>query len=62
MGGDRGEEGEMGGSVCGGGKCGTLYLIKLTTLLRDTFVSSSSLSREGAIKGLFSNSLLLLLL
>lgn len=62
MGGDGGEGGEVGGSVGGGGKRGIHCLIKLTTLLGETFMSSSSLSREGQIKGLFSNSSLLPLL
>ena len=62
MGGDGGEGGETGGGVGGGGKCGSLCLIKLTVLLGETFMSSSSLSREGEIKGLFSNSSLLPLL
>ena len=39
-----------------------ICLIKLTVLLGETFASSSSLSHEGEIKGLFSNSPLLLLL
>lgn len=56
MGGDGGEEGEMGGGVGGGGKRRIHCLIRLTTLLRETFASSSSLSREGEIKGLVSNS------
>ena len=51
--------GETSGGVGGGGKHGILYLIKLTMLLKETFMSSSSLSREGEIKGLFSNSSLL---
>jgi len=62
VGGDGGEEGEMGGGVGGGGKRGIICLIKLTVLLGETFASSSSLSHEGEIKGLFSNSSLLLLL
>jgi len=56
VGGDGGEEGEMSGSVGGGGKCIIHCLIKLTTLLEETFESSSSLSHEGEIKGLVSNS------
>lgn len=60
MGGDGGEGGEAGGNVGGGGIRGIRCLIKLTVLLRETFASSSSLSHEGEIKGLFSNSLLLL--
>lgn len=50
VGGDGGEGGETGGGVGGGGKRGILCLIKLTALLRETFVSSSSLSCEGEIK------------
>ena len=57
---DGGEGGEMGGGISGGGKCGMHCLIKLTALLKETRVSSSSLSHEGEIKGLFSNSSLLL--
>ena len=55
-GGDGGEGGEAGGGVGGSGNCRTHCLIKLTTLLEETFVISSSLSCEGEIKGLFSNS------
>ena len=62
VGGDGGEGGEMGVSVDGGGRRGIHYLIKLTTLLGETFGSSSSLSREGEMKGLVSNSSLLPLL
>jgi len=57
-----GEGGEVGGDVGGGGNYRIFCLIKLTALLRETFASSSSLSREGEIKGLFSNSSLLPLL
>ena len=57
VGGDGGEGGEVGGGV--DVNHGICCLIKLTTLLGETFVSSSSLSREGEIKGLFSNSSLL---
>jgi len=60
VGGHGGEGGEVGGGVGGGGKCGICCLIKLTVLLRETFASSSSLSHEGEIKGLFSNYSLLL--
>ena len=59
MGGNGGEGGEVGGGVGGSGNRGTCCLIKLTTLLGETFTSSSSLSHEGEIKGLFSNSSLL---
>lgn len=62
MGGDGGEEGEASGGVGGGGKHGICCLIRLTTPLGETFASSSLLSREGEIKGLVSNSLLLSLL
>ena len=62
VGGDGGQGGEVGGGVGGGGKCGIHCLIELNALLEETFVSSSSLSREGEIKGLFSNSSLLPLL
>lgn len=62
VGGDGDEGGETGGDVGGGGKHGILCLIKLTTLLGETFVTSCSLSHEGEIKGLFSNSSLLPLL
>jgi len=56
VGGDGSEEGEMGGSVGGGGTCGIHYIIKLATLLGETFISSSSLSHKGEIKGVVSNS------
>jgi len=62
VGGDGDEEDEMGGGVGGGGKHGICYLLGLTVLLGETFTSSSSLSREGEIKGLVSNSSLLLFL
>ena len=51
-----GEEGEAGDGVGGGGKHGMRSLIILTALLGETFMSSSSLSHEGEIKGLVSNS------
>jgi len=60
MGGDGHEGGEAGGSVGGGGNRRMRCLIKLTVLLGETFVNSPSLSREGEIKGLCSNSSLLL--
>ena len=60
VGGNGGEGDEVGGGVGGSGNCGMCCLIKLTTLLGETFTISSSLSREGEIKGLFSNSSLLL--
>ena len=56
VGGDGGEGGEAGGGVSGGGNCKMRCLIKLTTLLGETRASSSLLSREGDIKGLFPNS------
>jgi len=62
VGGDVGKENETGGGVGGGGKCGMRCLIRLTMLLGESFTSSSSLSREGEIKGLVSNSSLLPLL
>lgn len=62
MGGDVGEGGEVGGGVGGGGKRGICYLIKLTMLLGETFMSSFLLSCEGEIKGFSSNSSLLSLL
>ena len=52
---DGGEDGETGGGVGGGGiHC----LIKQIVLLGETFMSSSSLSRRGKIKGLVSISVL----
>ena len=56
MGGDGGAEGETGGGVGGGGKRGIRCLIKLTALLGETRASSSLLSREGEITGLFPSS------
>jgi len=41
VGGYRGQDGEMGGSVGGGGKRGICCLIRLIALLRETFASSS---------------------
>ena len=58
MGEDGGEDGETRGGVGGGGIHGILYLIKLITLLGETFMSSSSSPREGEIKGLVSSSTL----
>ena len=60
MGGNGGKGDEVGGSVGGGGNHGMHCLIKLAKLLGETLVNSSSLSCEGEIKGLFSNSSLLL--
>jgi len=53
---DGGEDGETSGGVDGGGMRGIRCLIKLIALLGETFVSSSSLSRGGEIKGLVANS------
>ena len=58
MGEDRGEDGETGSGVGGGGMCGILYLIKLITLLGEAFTSSSSPPSRGEIKGLVSSSVL----
>ena len=54
--GDGDEGGEVGGGMGGGGNCRMCCLIKLTALLGETRVRSSSLSREGEIKGPFPNS------
>ena len=62
MGGDGGEEGEMGGGVGGGGRRKIRCLIRPIVPLGETFASSSSLSHEGEIKGPVSNSSLLPLL
>ena len=58
VGGDGGNDGETSGGEGGGGMRGIHCLIKLITLLGETFVSSSSLSRQGKIKGLLSISAL----
>jgi len=58
VGGDRGEYGETGGGVGGGGMHEIRCFMKLITLLGETFVSSSSLSCRGEIKGLVSSSAL----
>jgi len=52
---DGGEVGEVGDGVSGGDNCGMRCLIKLTALLGETRVRSSSLSLEGEIKALFPN-------
>ena len=52
---DGDEDGETGGGVGGGAMHGIQCLIKLIALLRETFVSSSSLSFRGKIKGLVSS-------
>ena len=54
VGGDGGDAGETDDGVGGDGMHGIPYLIKLIALLGNTFMSSSSLSRRGEIKGLFS--------
>lgn len=56
VGGDGGEEGEEGGGVGGDGNFVMRCLIKLAALLGETQASSSLLSHEGEIKGLFPNS------
>jgi len=56
--GDRGQDGETGGGVGGGGMHGIRCLIRLITLLGETFASSSLLSHQGKIKGKFSISVL----
>lgn len=53
--GDGGDNGETGGGVGGGGMRRIHFLIRVITLLRETFASSCSLSRKGEIKGLVSN-------
>ena len=50
-----GEDGETGGGVGGGGMHGILCLIRLITLLGETFASSSSPPHGGEIKGLVSS-------
>ena len=59
---DGGEDGETGNGVSGGGMCGILCLIKLISLLGETFASSSSPPHRGEIKGLVSSCVLLLFL
>jgi len=51
LGKDGGEDGETSGGVGGGGMHEICYFIGLITLLGETFVSSSSLSHRGEIKG-----------
>jgi len=58
VGGYGGEYGETGGGVGGGGMRRIHCLIRLIALLGETLVSSSSLSRRGEIKGIFSIPLL----
>jgi len=50
-----GEVGEVSDGISGDDNGGMRYLIKLIALLRETKARSSSLSREGEIKGLFPN-------
>ncbi len=58
MGEDGGEDSETGDGVGGGGMHIILCLIKLITLLGETFASSSSSPRGSEIKGLVSSSAL----
>ena len=58
MGKHGGEDDETGGGVSGGGMYRILCLIKLITLLGETFTSSSSPPHGGEIKGLVSGSAL----
>ena len=58
MGDVRGEDGETGVDVGGGGMRGILCFIRLITLLGETFASSSSPPNGGEIKGLVSSSVL----
>ena len=53
-----GEDGETGGGVGGGGMCEIICLIRLITLLGETFMSSSLPPCGGEIKGLVSSSVL----
>lgn len=55
MGGDGGEDGEVGGGVGGGGMYRIRYFIQLITLLGENFMIYSSLSRGSEIKGLVSS-------
>lgn len=55
MGEDGGEGSDTGGGVGGSGMHIILFLIKLITILGETFVSSSLPPRGGEIKGLVSN-------
>ena len=58
MGKDGGEDSETGIGVGVGGMRGILCLIKLITLLGETFMSSSLSPHSGEIKGLISSSVL----
>jgi len=51
-----GEGGEVGGGVGGGGNYGICCFINWTAFLGENQESSSSLSRDSEIMGLFSNS------
>lgn len=55
MGEDGGETSAASDGISGGDNCRMRYLIKMTALLGETGVRSSSLSHEGEIKGLFPN-------
>lgn len=50
-----GEGGDASGGVRGDDSCGMRCLIKLTTLIGEAQVCSSSPARGGEIKGLFPN-------
>jgi len=52
---DGGEDGETSGGVGGGGIHRILCLIKLITLLGETFIRFSSSAHGGEIKGLISS-------
>lgn len=58
VGGDGVDGGEEGNGVDGGGSRGMRCFINWTALLRENQASSSSLSYESEIKGLFSNPLI----
>lgn len=55
---DGSEVGEVGDGIRGGDSCGMRYLIKLTALLGEAQMRSSSVARSGEIKGLFPNPLI----
>ena len=50
-----GEDGETSGGVGGVGMCRILFFIRLITFIGEIFVSSSSPSCGGEIKGLVSS-------
>jgi len=52
---DGGKDDEVGDGISGHDNCGMHFLIKLIALLIETQARSSSLAREGEIKGLFPN-------